>query len=268
MVWNILFSFYLLLDTSSELRAIRFALEKARGKDAIDLFLHIKDTVATVLSIGAEDLVMDNVWIQPQDLAQILSSVFDSQAVSKMHLLSALQNRCDTRGICSGEFAAILLVDFVKTREKEDLARNARLEKQAARKDGTAMLGGKAYEGTREKFALNFDDEEGDLSDHKSPYKSDRYHIDEDGFVDPEEIRETFKSTKNKGYKTYSPGSNKRNGADMYATAPRDNRDIGEVFSPGERYTRTEKKMAETNKFAATSSESKPRKCTPKETMM
>lgn len=153
LVWNILFSFYILLDKSSELRAIRFALEKSKGKDAIEFFLSIKEMVAAVLSLNMSSLIMDNTYIQPSELAQAFSAIFDGKSITKMHLLTAVQNRCDSKGIGSGEFAAILLVDFIKTREKEEMVKN----KPKDTRDSLSFINNKAMARTKQKF--NFDGE-------------------------------------------------------------------------------------------------------------
>ena len=151
LVWNLLFSFYVLLDKSPELRAIRFALEKSKGKDAVEFFISVKEMVAAVLSLDIDSLILDNTWIQPSELAQALSAIYDGKSISKMHLLTAVQNRCDTKGIVSGEFAAILLVDFVKTREKEEL-----LKSKPKDKDSLTFVNNKAMARTKQKFDLDF----------------------------------------------------------------------------------------------------------------
>ncbi len=168
LVWNLMFSFYVLLDKSPELRAIRFALEKSKGKDAIEFFLSIKEMVAAVLSLNINSLILDNTWIQPSELAQALSAIYDGKSISKMHLLTAVQNRCDSKGIVSGEFAAILLVDFIKTREKEEL-----LKTKPKDKDSLTFINNKAMARTKEKFNLNFSpgdrEEDADLPAQEQP---------------------------------------------------------------------------------------------------
>lgn len=127
--WRLLYSFYVHLERSAELRAVRFALEKARGKDLVEFLLKVKEMTAAILSLPVASFFMDAVSVQPIDLAQIFSAVYDGRAVSKMHLLASIQNRCDSNGICAGEFAAMLLVDFVKTREHEPASPQANLKK-------------------------------------------------------------------------------------------------------------------------------------------
>lgn len=173
LVWNLLFSFYVLLDKSPELRAIRFALEKSKGKDAVEFFLSIKEMVAAVLSLNIDSLILDNTWIQPSELAQALSAIYDGKSISKMHLLTAVQNRCDSKGIVSGEFAAILLVDFVKTREKEEL-----LKSKPKDKDSLTFVNNKAMARTKQKFNLDFspgereDDPDGPSPAPEQPFVS------------------------------------------------------------------------------------------------
>ena len=149
--WKLLYSFYIHLDRSAELRAIRFALEKSKGKDLIEFLVKIKEMVAAILSLNIQTFFMDEQYIQPVDLSQIFSGVYDGKSVGKMHLLASIQNRCDTRGISAGEFSAMLLVDFVKTREKDEVASPKRSDK------GTSeFIENKAMARTREKFALSY----------------------------------------------------------------------------------------------------------------
>ena len=56
-----MYSFNMLIDKSAELRAIKFAVEKSRGKDAIDFFVRIKDMIGAVLAIKTEFMIMDNI---------------------------------------------------------------------------------------------------------------------------------------------------------------------------------------------------------------
>lgn len=146
--WRLLYSFYLHLERSAELKAVRFALEKSKGKDLVEFLVKIKEMVAAILSLNWLAFFMDEQTIEPVDLSQIFSAVYDGRAVSKMHLLASIQNRCDSRGICAGEFAAMLLVDFVKTRERD--------EASPKRSDDLELLDSKALARTREKFALSY----------------------------------------------------------------------------------------------------------------
>lgn len=129
LFWKLLYSFYIHLERSAELRAIRFALEKSKGKDVIEFLVKIKEMVIAILSLNWDTFFMDEQFIEPVDLSQIFSAVYDGKSVTKMHLLSSIQNRCDTKGISAGEFAAMLLVDFVKTREKEEVGSPYRSDK-------------------------------------------------------------------------------------------------------------------------------------------
>ena len=151
LFWRLLYSFYIHLERSAELRAIRFALEKSKGKDVIEFLVKIKEMVIAILSLNWDTFFMDEQFIEPVDLSQIFSAVYDGKSVSKMHLLSSIQNRCDTKGISAGEFAAMLLVDFVKTREKEELGSPKRSDKGSS-----DFLENKAMARTREKFALSY----------------------------------------------------------------------------------------------------------------
>jgi hypothetical protein len=57
------------MESSAELRAIRFSVEKNEGLDLIKFFQHIKNMIAIVLSINFEVLVMDNLTITPDNLS-------------------------------------------------------------------------------------------------------------------------------------------------------------------------------------------------------
>lgn len=149
--WRILYSFYSHLEKSAELRAIRFTLEKSKGKDLVDFLLKTKEMVAAILSLNWSSFYMDEQFIEPVDLSQVFSAVYDGKAVGKMHLLASIQNRCDSRGICSGEFAVMLLVDFVKTREKEELSSPRKGERL-----GTQISDSKALARTREQFSVSY----------------------------------------------------------------------------------------------------------------
>ena len=133
------------LDKSAELRAIRFALEKSRGKDVIEFLLKTKEMISTTLSLNWGSFFMDEQHIEPGDLSQIFSAIYDGKSVSKTHLLAGIQNRCDLKGISAGELAAMLLVDFMKAREKEELGSPKRKEQ-----------GGETHGRTKEKFALSY----------------------------------------------------------------------------------------------------------------
>lgn len=76
--------------------------------------------VATTLSLPSHTFMMDDSWIEPIYLSQVFLAIYESKTVTKMHLLTNVKHRSDSKGICSGEFAAMLLLDFVKSREKED----------------------------------------------------------------------------------------------------------------------------------------------------
>ena len=155
-----MYSFYMLIEKSAELRAIKFAVEKSHGKDAIDFFVRIKDMVGAVLAIKSEQMIMDNVHIQTSELAQIMSAVYENKMIQKMHLMTAVQSRCDQSGICSGDFAAVLLVDFVKSREKDDHNQTRVKEKLAIAK--ASSTNSKAMNQTKQKFSLDYDGETGE----------------------------------------------------------------------------------------------------------
>lgn len=155
-----MFSFYVHLDKSPELRAIRFALEKSEGKDVVEFFQLIREMVTMIVAAGSNETTLDSLYIEPADLAQIFSAVFETKMVSKMHLLVALQNRCDAKGISAGDFAAILLVDFVKAREKDNAI------KSRPKEPTNSIANNKALASTTGKFSLEFP-----KSEHDSPNK-------------------------------------------------------------------------------------------------
>lgn len=135
-----MFSFYVHLEDSAELRAIRFSLEKSKGKDAIDFLMRIKDMIAATLSVNASTMVMDENWIEPIHLSQIFSAIYEDKTVTKMYLLSNVKLRSDERGIGSGDFAAMLLVDFIRSREKEEYYLKSKSKKSSAEKDKNKFI--------------------------------------------------------------------------------------------------------------------------------
>lgn len=74
--------------------------------------------VATIVSIPPEDLLLDNIRIPLKDLIQVLGSVYQKNLVKKTHLLTLLQTRSKDNHIYASDVCAILIVDFVKCRDK------------------------------------------------------------------------------------------------------------------------------------------------------
>ena len=153
-VWTVLFSFYAVHDKSPELRAIRYAIEKSTKKDAIELYLNIKDSVVKSLSVDLQRTTLDEVFIAPNDLAQVFIVVYGEAAVSKTYLLRTVQSRSDNRGTCAGDLVAVLLIDFLKTRENNIKARNRPRDQE-----NLSFLNNKARSDIMNRFNLKFDSE-------------------------------------------------------------------------------------------------------------
>lgn len=149
------------MEKSAELRAVRYALEKSKGKDVIEFLLKIKEMVVAILSLNWQTFFMDDQIIEPVDLSQLFSAIYDGKSVGKMHLLASIQNRCDSKGISAGEFAAMLLVDFIKSREKEEFNSPKRREKEVSE-----FVDNKAMSRTKEKFSLSYGSHQDDTGDH------------------------------------------------------------------------------------------------------
>lgn len=113
-----------MMEQSAELRAIKFSIEKNKSLDLVKFFQEIKNMVATVLSINFEVLLMDNLMISRKDLSQVLSAVFKSKLVSKMHLLKKIETRSNSKGISASDLAVVLISDMVKSRLKKEKLEN------------------------------------------------------------------------------------------------------------------------------------------------
>ena len=157
IVWNILFSFYALHDKSPELRAIRYAIEKSSKKDAINLYLNIKDTVAAAMSVNLQVTTLDDVFISPNDLAQVMLVIYKEKTVNKTYILRNIQSRCDARGICAGDLVALLLIDLMKTREN-----NIRLANRPKDIENLSFMNSKVKKDTMNRLKLDFPKEEDD----------------------------------------------------------------------------------------------------------
>jgi hypothetical protein len=127
-VWSMFYTFSTLMESSAELRAIRFSVEKNENLDLIRFFQHIKNMVATVLSINFEVLVMDNLNISPDNLSQVFSTVYEKNVIKKMHLLNRVSSRANKKGIIAAELTVVMISDFVKERQKKrDLANKPKI---------------------------------------------------------------------------------------------------------------------------------------------
>jgi hypothetical protein len=118
-IWSIFYTFSVLMESSAELRALRFSVEKNEALDLIRFFQHVKNMIATVLSINFEVLVMDNLNISPDNLSQVFSAVYEKQMIKKMHLLNRVSSRANKKGIIASELTVVMISDFVKERQKK-----------------------------------------------------------------------------------------------------------------------------------------------------
>lgn len=130
-VWKGLYTFYYLYDRSNELRCIKFALERSSGTDVIAFYIRIRKMISAVLQLDDKRLILDNLHIDPSDVSNLLSAIYDAKSVNKMYLLEVIQSKLERNGINAGEFATILLYDFVNSREKEENERNKHKAKPA-----------------------------------------------------------------------------------------------------------------------------------------
>ena len=111
--WSLLYSFYRRLKKSSELKTIKYVLEKSQGTDLIEFFMRSKQLISSITSSRLDGLLLDELIIDPKQLQQTFSAIFAKQAVKKMHLLTLIQSKCGKSGISAGDFIAVLSVDFV-----------------------------------------------------------------------------------------------------------------------------------------------------------
>lgn len=118
-VWSLLYSFYKLVSINSELRTIKYVIEKNQSLDLIAFFLKAKQMVGTLHSLQPENFLLDKVMIATRDLPQLLNAIFGTKLmVKKTHLLTLLQSRSKDAGIVAADAVAILVIDFVKCRDK------------------------------------------------------------------------------------------------------------------------------------------------------
>ena len=128
--WSLLYSFYRRLKKSSELKTIKYVLEKSQGTDLIEFFMRSKQLISSITSSRLDGLLLDELIIDPKQLPQTFSAIFAKQAVKKMHLLTLIQSKCGKSGISAGDFIAVLSVDFVKCRDKDCTMRAEKKERE------------------------------------------------------------------------------------------------------------------------------------------
>lgn len=103
------------------------------------------------MSLDQNQVTLDEAYIKPNDLAQVILVAFGPKAVGKTHLLSSLQARADSRGVCAGDLVSIMLVDFVRTREI-DLASKSKPKD----KESLTFMNNKARGDIMNRFNLRF----------------------------------------------------------------------------------------------------------------
>lgn len=117
-VWSILYSFYYYVSSSCELRSIKYVVERSKGFDLVNFYLRMKTMICTTQSFQADATGLDSIWVPLKELTQVLASIYQKLLVKKTHLLTLLQTRSKNDGIMAGDICAILVVDFVKCRDK------------------------------------------------------------------------------------------------------------------------------------------------------
>lgn len=117
-VWSILYSFHLNVANSCELRSIKYVIEKSVKFDLLAFFTRTKQMIAATESVSPEVLLLDQVFVPLKELTQVLAAIFQKMLVKKTHLLTLLQSRSKDRGLVAADICAILIVDFVKCRDK------------------------------------------------------------------------------------------------------------------------------------------------------
>jgi hypothetical protein len=113
-----LYTFHKKAASSSELRSIKYSIEKSNGMDLVQFLQRVKTMVARVESIPVDELIMDQVSVTVKNLMQVMSSIYGKGVVKKTHLLTLIQARSKDSAIVAAEICAILVVDFVKCRDK------------------------------------------------------------------------------------------------------------------------------------------------------
>lgn len=119
-IWSLLYTYYRVASTSSELRSVKYVIEKDRSSDLVRFYLRIKNMIGLVESIEPQTMQLDNVTIPTKELNQVMTSIFAKLMVKKTHLLTLIQSRTRINGVVAADFCAILVVDYVKCRDKVD----------------------------------------------------------------------------------------------------------------------------------------------------
>lgn len=117
-VWSILYTFHRKAITSSELRSIKYTIEKTSGMDLVQFLQRVKTMIARIESIPADVLMLDQVSVTTKNLMQVMGSIYGKGVVKKTHLLTLIQAKSRDSGVVGADICAILIVDFVKCRDK------------------------------------------------------------------------------------------------------------------------------------------------------
>lgn len=107
------------MESSAELRSIRFAIEKSVDLDIVRFFQHCKSMIATIYSANVQTLVMDKLNIDPDDLSQILSAIYERKVIKKMYLIKKISLRANDNGLIASELCVVLIHDFVREKRKK-----------------------------------------------------------------------------------------------------------------------------------------------------
>lgn len=107
------------MSTSSELRTIKYVIEKDDKLDLIEFYMKVKNIISMVQSVDPKTSSLDHQRVQAKQLSQILNSIFGKQVVKKTHLLTLLEGKNHEMGIPAADVCAVLIVDFVKCREQK-----------------------------------------------------------------------------------------------------------------------------------------------------
>jgi len=78
----------------------------------------VKMMIGTVESVEMAGVQLDNLIIPNKNLTQLMSSIYGRIVAKKTHLLQLISSRAKDEYIMASEICAILVVDFVKSREK------------------------------------------------------------------------------------------------------------------------------------------------------
>lgn len=114
-----MYTMYRRIGSSSELRSIKYSIEKTSDLDLIEFYLRVKIMIATVHSVPTSELYLDQTLVATKELLPLLGSIFGQSVINKTPLLTLIQSRSREHGVLGSDICAILLVDFVKCRDRD-----------------------------------------------------------------------------------------------------------------------------------------------------